>query len=808
MTALVYDIRHAFRSLRRSPGFTTVVVLMLALGIGATTTLFSVVNAALLRPLPYPDPDRIVSVSLATPMFPGSGVDNWSVPAWQRAARSLEMLAAYGPTEGTFTGGAEPERLTGTKVSPDFFRVLGASPALGRTFLAADDRSGAPPVIVLAHSMWTRDFGADPNVLGRTIELDGKTYTVIGVMPADFRFPRSAEYWTPLKLSSWTHPIPGKDGKPQFVTTFVSVIGRLRPGVTLSAAQAELANLRSHVTELRESIRSWRVDVMTLHDRMYGDLRPALLVLLGTVASVLLIACANVANLLLVRAAMRRRELAVRAALGAGRARLVRQLLVESLLLALIGGAFGLLLPVWGLKTFVALGPESLTHVPGIAIDGRVLMFAFAVSMLTGVLFGLVPALSVYRDDPQSALKEGATRIAGSGFASSARKLLVTAELAIAVVLLIGAGLLAKSFVRYLDIDPGFRGASVLTAGVALPSTRYSNDTTIALFYRNLMGRLRAMPGVQSATATAVLPLNGYSMMMPARSLGLADEGESSSGVPSITSTNVGSSFFRTLGIPLHAGRDFTDADDAGAPPVAIVNQSLARLMAPNGTAIGHHFTMQDRTVTIVGVCADVRQLAEDVNVKPAVYFPLRQTGFSIYGNIAIRVRSDPLALVPALRQVVRDIDPQLPLTDITTMDRRLADSMAPRRFNTLLLGTFAALALVMAVFGLYGVIAYLVAQRTHEIGVRMALGAQGRDVIRLVLRQGVTLTVVGVIVGLAASFALTRLLASLLFRVQTTDPVIFVSVPVLLILVSIIAMLIPARRAVRVDPQIALRAE
>ncbi|HET7565233.1 MAG TPA: ADOP family duplicated permease, partial [Gemmatimonadaceae bacterium] len=642
----------------------------------------------------------------------------------------------------------------------------------------------------------------------RTIELDGKPYTVIGVMPSAFHFPRTAAYWTPLRLSSFTRPDTGPDGKRRVVTTFVSVIGRLRPGVTFDAARAELAALRSHVTELSTSMHAWRVDVRTLHDRMYGDLRPALLVLLGTVACVLLIACANVANLLLARAAMRRRELAVRAALGAGRARLVRQLLVESLLLALIGGAFGLLLPVWGLKTFVALGPATLTHVPGIAVDSRVLIFAFAVAVLTGLLFGLVPALSVYRDDLQDALRDGVARIAGSSLASSARKLLVTAELAIAIVLLIGAGLLAKSFVRYLDIDPGFRGAGVLTAGVALPSTRYSNDTTTDLFYRNLIGRLRALPGVQSATVAAVLPLDGYSMMMPARALGLADKAESSSDVPAITSTSVGSDYFRTLGIPLHAGRDFTDADDAGAPPVAIVNRSLARLMVPNGSAIGHRFTFEHRTYTVVGVSADVRQMAEDVTVKPAVYFPIRQTGFSIYGNIAIRVRSDPLALVPSLRQVVHDIDPQLPLTDVTTMDRQLADSMAPQRFNTLLLGAFAALALVMAVFGLYGVIAYLVARRTHEIGVRMALGAQDRDVMQLVLRQGLTLTVAGVVVGLVAALALTRLLASLLFRVQATDPVIFVAVPVVLVIVSIIATLVPARRAMRVDPMVALRAE
>ena len=807
MTALSQDIRYALRQLRKRPGFTAVVVLMLALGIGATTTMFSIVNAALLRPLPYPDPDRIVSVSLASPIFPESGVDDWSVPVWQDQARSFETLAAYGQESGNFVGAAGPERLTGAKVSADFFRVLGESPALGRAFLAEEDRAGGAPVIVLAHSLWARDFAADPEIIGRTVELDGKPYSVVGVMPANFRFPRNAEFWTPLRLSQFANPALAKDAK-RTVITFVNVIGRLRPRVTVAAAQTELIDLRSRVPQLRGDIRNWRVSVVTLHERMYGNLRPALLVLLGTVVCVLLIACANVANLLLARAATRRQELAVRAALGAGRARLVRQLLVESLLLALAGGAVGMLLPVWGLKTFVALGPASLAHVPGIAVDGRVLAFTLAVSLLTGVIFGLAPALGVYRDDLHEALRAGAARIAGSGLSNGVRKLLVTAELALAVVLLIGAGLLAKSFVRYLDIDPGFRGANVLTARIALPPARYSTDTSVELFSRALIERVRALPGAESATLAGVLPLGGFSMMMRGSSLGLSGNAGSAANELQIASTSVGSGYFHTLGIAMRAGRDFTDADVAGAPPVAVVNQSLARLIAPNGSALGRQVTVEHRAYTIVGISADVRQLDDDVNVTPAVYLPVRQTGYSTHTAIAIRARTDPLALVPALRGVVRAIDPQLPLTDVTTMGQQLAESMAPRQFNALLLGTFAMLALVLAAFGLYGVIAYLVARRTHEIGVRVALGAQDRDVLAIVLRQGVTLAVAGATVGLIAAFALTRLFASLLFRVQATDPVIFVAVPLVLIAVSVLATWLPARRAARVDPIIALRAE
>jgi putative ABC transport system permease protein len=802
MTALAQDLRYALRQLRKNAGFSVIVVLMLALGIGANSALFGIVNAVLLRPLPYPTADRIVSISLVAKGNDMERIDDPTVQVLlQEQPRLFTALAASNGTGANFAGGAAPERVSGARISANFFRVMGMAPALGRSFATEELQRDGPPVVILGHGLWARDFGSDPRILGQAVKLDDKSYTVVGVMPAGFRYPDQAEYWLPLT------PLPSVGGGGHF---FVDMVGRLAPGVSVDAARAELMALRrTHAAELPAALQDTQLRVMSLHERMYGDLRPALLILLGTVGCVLLIACANVANLLLARAASRRKELALRAALGASRTRLVRQLTVESLVLAILGGACGLLLPVYGLHLFASFGPRSLTSVPGIAVDGRVLAFTLGVSVLTGLLFGLAPALTISHGDLHDALKDGGTRMAWSVARGSPRRVLVTAELAIAMVLLIGAGLLAKSFVRFHAIDPGFHAAGVLTADLALPSARYPDSISQTAFYRRVLERVRALPGVEAAALTQTTPLGGFYMSatLPSASGGGAAPGDA----PRYAMTPVGTEYFRTFGIPLRAGREFTDADDRSALPAAVISESMARIVFGHEPAVGKQLTLGgDEHYTVVGVAADVRQLPSVATPLPAVYTALRQAGSSTYRRIALRARagSDPLALAPAVRQVVRSVDPEQPISSVRTMEERLADSMAPRRFNALLLGAFAVLALLLAASGLYGLIAYLVAQRTHEIGVRMALGAERRDVLALVLRQGLTLTLGGVVVGFVAAFALTRLLASMLFDVTTTDPVIFVVVPLVLIAVAVMATLLPARRAARVDPMIALRAE
>lgn len=794
MNDLLLDLRDATRSMRRNPWFTATVVAILALGIGANTAIFGLVNAVLLRPLPYPDSDRIISI--------GSGGGSESVNAQivraliDEPTRSFEALAAYTPDGANLTGGDEPERVGGSNVSSRFFQVMGVHPAIGREFSPAETSDSLAGVVIIGDGLWKRDFGSDPRIIGRSVRLDERSYVVIGVMPDGFAYPSGAEYWLPLDLP---RPEPGS-------VFYAYFLGRLRSGVSLDAARSEFANLqRSHAAELPEGYEKDAISMVTLHERTYGDLRPALLILLGTVGCVLLIACANVANLLLARAAGQRRDLAVRSALGAGRARLVRQLLVESVLLSLLGGVIGLVAGLDALQIFAAAAPARLAQVPGLALDGQVLFFTITVSILTGLVFGIAPAFSIARSNLNDVLKDGGSRRFAGGAAANPRRVLVAAELAIAVTLLIGAALLVKSFVRFRNVDPGFRSNDVLRAGITLPGARYSNPAAIESFYRDAMARIRAIPGVEAATLSNIAPLGG-SVMMKTRT---TDSTGAVKASPMIALGTVGTDYFRTYGVPLVAGRDFTDADGATAPRVAIINESLARYLFGERSAVGEQLTLgAPKPATIVGVVADLRMSAPRPGSPPAIYFPLAQSTPSGYATISIRARSDPLALVPSVRAAVRSVDPEQPVAGVTTMDQVLAEFMAPRRFNALLLGSFAALALVLAALGLYGVISYIVTQRTREIGIRMALGAERRDVVQAVLLQGMGLAVAGVVLGVMASLALTRVLAGLLFEVQSRDPFVFAFAPLLLLAVAALAIVIPARRASCVDPAIALRAE
>jgi putative ABC transport system permease protein len=800
MHDLPQDIRYAMRTMVRNPGFTATVVLVLALGIGANSALFGIVDAAVLRPLPYPESERIVSVS----MLGGDGSDIGRVdePSAQVLARSplraFDAIAISSGAGANLTGGSAPERVSGARISGTFFDVMGVAPALGRSFTSDELLKNGPPAVILSDGIWKRDFGADPTVLGRVVQLDDRGYTVVGVMPDGYRYPNQAEFWLPLVAAE-----PGGGG-----FRFVDVIGRLKPDVGVGAGLAELESVRrQHAGELPPIVGVTRLHAVTLHERAYGDLRPALLILLGTVGCVLLIACANVANLLLARAASRRREFALRTALGASRTRLMRQLLVESAALALLGGALGLLIPFYGLPLVVALGPAELQSVQGVALNGQVVLFTLAVALGTGLIFGCAPAFSLASGELETALRESGAARLGSGRVGP-RRLLVAVELALAVMLLVGAGLLVKSFARFRGVDPGFDPAGVVTATISLPLPRYESAAARDQFFRELMSRARTIPGVESAALSSVTPLRGFEMTRlrdPANpmSRGLP--------VPQLVISTVGSQYFRVFGIRVLEGREFNEGDEASTKPVTIISESLARAAFPGRGAVGERLSFGGAEgYTVVGVVADARQLPGSAEPYPAMYSPTLHSEPLRYASISLRVRAgtDPTTIVPALRSALQEADPSQPLSRVTTMESIFRESMAPRQFNMILLGSFAALACVLASIGLYGVIAFLVTQRTREIGLRMALGAEARQVLLAIMRDGLLLALVGVAAGLAASLALSRVVEGMLFQVTRHDPIVFVSVPILLLAVAALATALPARRASRVDPATALRAE
>jgi putative ABC transport system permease protein len=797
------DLRFGARTLRKQPGFTFIAVLTLALGIGANTAIFSVVNAVLLRPLAYRAPDRLTQVWEHN--LPKNKPHSTVAPAnfldWKAQNQSFEGMAAYDTFPSfNLTGVGEPERIQATRVSVGLFPLLGVSATAGRVFTDTEEQRGHHQVALVSNGLWQRRFGADPGLVGRTLSLNDQSFTVVGILPPDFNFlPTQYEIFIPMVLDGWeatargTHPL--------------HVVARLKEGVTLDQAQAEMDQISRRLEqEYPKSNTGVGVTLVPLHEQLVGESRRALLVLLGAVAFVLMIACANVANLLLTRAVARRKEMAVRLALGAGRARLIRQLLTESALLAGAGGICGLLLSLWGvqvLKTFL-LQNAMLPRGEAISIDGRVLVFTLGISLMTGLIFGLAPGLAAAKTDVNDALKEGGRRAGGGVQDRRFRQALVIGEVAMALVLLVGAALMVQSFLRLRQVDPGFRPENVLAADLSLPASRYKDVRQVLNFQRQLLERIAALPGVSSVGAAAYLPFSGTN-----NSWTIAIEGHPGDW-PEPGWRPVTANYFRTMGTSLVEGRDFTASDDdQTAPGVAIINEAAARAYWPGEEPLGSRFKLEGRTYSVVGVVKDVKHVRLDGETKPEVYFPYSQLPITWRGMTVIaRTEIAPEQLATALRSVVEELDKDQPVYNVRTLESLLAKSVARPQFHLLLLSSFAALALLLASLGLYGVMSYSVSQRTHEIGIRMAFGAQPRDALNLVIGAGLTLTLIGIAIGLLAAFALTRVMESLLFGLSATDPLTFAAVALLLIVVAFLACYLPARRATKVDPMIALRHE
>jgi predicted permease len=805
LDTLLQDVRFGARVLAKHKGFTAVAVLTLALGVGANTAIFSVVNAVLLRPLPYENSHELVQIWGTQPQLDTAPMSPANFLEWREQNRVFERIAAYNGQNFNLSGVDEPERIRAMRVSADLFELLRVRPTLGRAFLPEEDQYGDHRVVILSHALWQRRFGANPEIIGKALTLNDQSYVVVGVMPPDFSFPwTTTEMWTPIAFS------PEERGTRD--TNYISVIARLRPGVTLEQARSGMEALaRRQQEQYPESNTGVGVKVISYKEQVVGDTRPILLLLLGAVGFVLLIACANVANLLLARAAGRRKEMALRLALGASRLRVIRQLLTESVLLALAGGGSGLLLALWGLNVLTALQPGNIPRLAELSIDRGALLFTLAVSLLTGIAFGLAPALQASKPDLNDALKEGGKGTNEASGRQRVRGLLVVSEIALSLVLLIGAGLMIKSFWRLIQVDPGFNPENTLTMVVSLPTSSYADTGRQVAFFQQAVERVGNLPGVEAAGVTTDIPLFGGS------STGFDVGGRPPHAPgqrPMVEFRSVSPGYFRAMGIPLLRGRAFTEQDVGDAPGVVIINETLARRHFPGEDPVGKRLGFSGPTDwrEIVGVARDTRNYGLDEEVKPEAYMPYTQSapGYlagSISGMILVaRTASDPQSTVAAIKGEVRALDGNQPVYNIKTMEQYLAESIAQRRFNMLLLAVFAGVAVLLAAVGLYGVMSYMVSQRTHEIGLRMALGAQARDILVMAVRQGLVLIIIGIGVGLAGALALTRVMSGLLYGVGTTDPATFAAIVLLLAFVSLIACYIPARRATRIDPLIALR--
>ena len=803
------DIQYALRSIAKKPLFYAVIVLTLALGIGANAAIFTVVNGVLLQPLPYPHPDRLMMVWTYNPRQ-GFDKDVATYPNfedWRRASQSFERMSGYFGASVTLTENGDPAQIRGARVTPEFFETMGVLPAQGRAFSSANGQAGGERVVIIAHGLWMRRFGGDRSLIGRPILLNGVSHEVIGVLPASFTHPADAELWMPLAPVGQFQELFSARG-----SFWLTVVGRLRPGVTRAAAQSEMDAIATRLEKAYPSNAGLGIRLVALHEELVGDVKRPLLILLGAVCFVLLIACANVANLLLTRAASRQRELAIRAALGAARARLVRQLLTESAVLGLLGGAAGLLLAIFTTTWLQTLAPPELPRLSEIAVDRRVLAYAAGASVFTSLLFGLLPALHASRRDSGGQLKEGGRTGTDGRRGGRVRAALAIGELAIALVLLVGAGLLIRSVIALNSEDPGFATKGVLTLRLQLPSASYGEPARIVNFYEQLIERLEALPGVESAAAGSTVLLS----RLP-NSAGINIEGRpplpaDATNIP-VPYDSVTPEYFSTLQIPLRRGRFFTRADTPQSQQVVIVNESFVKRFFPGEDPLGRRVTFNDpsdpntRWQTIVGVVADTKRGGFEREPWAETYFPMAQSP-SGRAFVLLRTTGDPTALIAAARSALWSIDRNQPIAGIRTVPELLAQREVNRRFTTLLLGVFAGVALVLAVIGTYGVIAHATAQRTQEIGIRMALGADRRRILRLVLAGGIRIAAAGLIIGLAGALGLTHVLSGLLFGVSARDPLTFVVVPATLLVVALAACWIPARRAMRVEPVTALRGD
>jgi putative ABC transport system permease protein len=803
MNTFFQDLRFSVRQLLKHPAFAAVAILTLGIGIGANTAIFSVVNSVLLRPLPFPESHRLVQVVRPLPTGTSIAMSPPDFLDYRRENRTLEDLAAF-DTEGyTLTGDGEPLRVAGAAVSASFFDVLRVPPAIGRPFMEGENEPGQDLLVVLGHGLWERRFGGDPGVIGRQIELNGLSRTVVGVMPADFRFGE----WDLLTPLTYDENFRNSRG-----AIFLQLIGRLAPGVAVEQASADLARVAADLeAQYPESNTGRAAALMPLKEQLTGAVRPALLILLGAVGLVLLIACVNVANLLLARGAAREGEVALRAALGAGRGRLVRQLLTESLILGAAGGLMGLLVAFWGTDLLIAMQPPNLPRLDSAPVDGNVIAFTAGAAFLTSLLFGLAPALQASRPNLVTSLKQGGRGARARG-RSRLRSGLVVAEVGLAIMLLTGAGLLIKSFSELQRVDPGFQPEGTLAFALSLPDARYPEDPQVDQFFTAFMERVQAIPGVRSAGAIAGgVPMSGSSFV-------ISFEVEGREPLPlgqsqSLNTRIVTPDYFRTLGIPVISGRGFVPQDRADAPQVVILNQAAVREFFTDEEPIGQRilmgWTRDGNTVggEIVGLVGDVKQIGLGDEFIPEIYIPHAQVPTGAM-TVVMRAAGDPLDLVGSVRAELLALDPDLPISNVRTMEAVLKGSVAEPRFYMMLLTAFAAVALLLAAIGIFGVMSYSVTQRTGEIGIRLALGAAPGNVLTLVVGQGAGLIVAGTGLGILGAFATTRLLSGLLFGVGTTDPATFVLVPALLMAVALVACYIPARRATKVDPLVALRAE
>jgi putative ABC transport system permease protein len=785
------DLRFGARMLRTQPGFTLIAVLTLSLGIGASTAIFSVVNAVLLRPLDFKDADRLVMIWETIPKSPQATtyVPSGNFLYWKEHAASFEQIVALSPANYSLTKLGEPERVKGARITTDFLPALGVSPVLGRNFVSEEGLPGRDQVAIITYGLWQRRFGADSAAIGKEITLDGKPFALVGILPPGFEFPTvQADIWTPLVMN------PG---------CTMQVVGRLKPGVTRRYAEAEIKGLLATLQRQEPGRTEREASLVPLQQEGVVGVRQTIWILLGAVGLLLLIACANVANLLLVRATSRSKELAVRAVLGANRPRLARQLFTESFLLALLGGVTGLLLAMWCINFFVAYGPADIPRLQKAGLDARVLGFTLGLTILTSLLSSFAPVLRVSRGDVYEVLKEGGQNLTGGRRFDRARRLITVAEIGLTVMLLVGAGLLIKSYVLLQRVDPGLKPDGVLAMRIPLRASQYAQDHQRSSFFQNLLERVNALPGVQSAAVTDNLPLSGSTVFY-------FTNAEAGQAPLRVEAHAISHNYFRTLGIPLLKGRDFTERDISEAPGVIIISESLARRYFPETEALGKKINVisgKDRAREIIGIVGDVKHRGLDKAAVPEMYLSYLQVP-PVESELVVRALADPAGLVPALKNEIWAIDKDQPVARISRLENLMSGLTAQRQFNTLLLTAFAVAALALAGIGLYGVVSYTVTQRTREIGIRLALGARTGDALKQVLWQGLVLALSGVAMGLLGALGLTRLLSKLLFEVSATDPLIFASVPLLLIAVALLACWSPARRATKVDPLIALRSE